>query len=416
MNKLDRELDREIVKMAKQAKSPAGKEYEERIDGILESLHEEEASAQKTKRIRFVHSKAAIAACALLAVVAVSVPAAARIDSLVKARMQDMSEEEVQKYEEANNQDKMTKEHDTEALRYSRPLSADEGERYEKLRDKYVQEGMFPEGEIQMVEKLEENQEISTVIYETYNREIFLPDSALTDEELLQMIDFCEKSAWTVSHSDEAQKINKAQRAFFADPNPNENDISEEEAIAKATAYLEGIYQVDAAAMDISVEFVDGDGLKTVETGEWLYGEYEVTFRDSEEKAYCIRVGRETGMLSDVNVWLDGKSCAGDLGKTTKLTEESIISNYDRVKSIISNAFGKEEEIAVSVCEYVEDKDGRVTCGFVDYKVGLADGRVYGIRYCIEDDFFGYLYLESQDGWNPALHIPREGFRVVPLD
>lgn len=384
-------LDKEIKEMAKRTKITTDKKYDAKIDQLLEDIKEDDSHMIPKKKVSF--SKAAIAACSFAAAALICVPVSAKISDYVKERMEQMAPEEQAQYVDANDFQKMTKEHDTEALLYSRDLSADESNRLADLWNKYRDEGLFPDGTLEIVEKLEDGIQIASPVYETYNREIFLPERELTDEELLQMIDFSEKSAYAVSHTDEAQAIIQAQQEFNKNPYPDETDLSQDAAVTRASTYLKEMYGVDCSEMDATAEYWIGYGFG----GD--YGDYEVTFTESDNTSYSVDLNGKTGSLSLLKIVKDGVDYGAYSLSPTTADESFLRSNYENAKKLLTSAFNSDVTVTKATCGYTTTSEGKIENGSVYYFIGLSNDAVYGVQYSIESDFFGFIYQLSAEGW-----------------
>lgn len=80
------------------------------------------------------------------------------------------------------------------AIYFNRLLSDTENIRIRKtLLDKYESEGVFPEENIIVVNDCAEIREVNTLFFEKKSNTFFLPEQELTDEEILQIIDFYHK-------------------------------------------------------------------------------------------------------------------------------------------------------------------------------------------------------------------------------
>ncbi len=390
------------------------KKKEKRNMGIIKRKHNKKENATEEKRVHTRSiSKAGLAACVLCAVVLVSVPVAAGVNSVVTKRMEKMSRKEQQELLDANDSRNMTKDKDASAVAYSRKLSEEEEARFDKLRNSYEEEGLFPEEELQIVDKLEANTEISSPVYETYNREIFLPERELTDEELLEIFDFFQKSDYAISHTDEAQKAIKGQHDFEENPNPGENDLSEEEAVAKASEYLEKIYNIDTASMDKKVEFVLGHGLENDK-----YGSYEIVFTDGKQESYGIEIHGETGILTTLWLVKDGLNYRGmdAYGAPVAVNEKFLVSHYEEAKDMITGLFGSELNVEKGTCEYSKDEEGNAKDGCIIYTFEMSNGYVYYVLYTVDRDVFGHIYLTEVNGWNPSLHAENYEYVVLSLE
>ena len=73
----------------------------------------------------------------------------------------------------------------------SRPLTDGEKNRLEELRQAYLEEGYFPKKELVMLDSPEKYKK--GVAFYAARSIFFLPEEEVTDEELLELIDFREK-------------------------------------------------------------------------------------------------------------------------------------------------------------------------------------------------------------------------------
>lgn len=79
---------------------------------------------------------------------------------------------------------------------YSRELTVEEAERYRQWEDSYKRHGVFPEGQITLLAKGENYSGIGTA-FDSMTGKIYLPTQEMSDEELLQLIDFRNKCVYS---------------------------------------------------------------------------------------------------------------------------------------------------------------------------------------------------------------------------
>lgn len=116
--------------------------------------------------------------------------AAARgIISLYRQRMQDMTGEEMDLYYEIAGAG--------EANSMNRNFTAEERRRYALLKLEYQNDGRFPQQELYRLQE-GEIYDGEGIAVDPGSRTIYLPDRTLTDEELLEIIDFNVKVAYTI--------------------------------------------------------------------------------------------------------------------------------------------------------------------------------------------------------------------------
>lgn len=128
---------------------------------------------------RYLCRAAAVGAvCLLVSGITVS---AAKIVTSYKDRMEEMDTELLLEYYAVST------EH--EALVYSRPLTEEEFALYEELTKEYENNGVFPETQIVALAEGEAYAGTGVALDET-DGIIYIPDETLSDEEMLEIIDF----------------------------------------------------------------------------------------------------------------------------------------------------------------------------------------------------------------------------------
>ena len=207
----------------------------------------------KTRRAKSRRKKAVAAAIAALAVCALGFPVQAMVKSLVEARMESIPKEELQAVNE------MVQSQDVEADTLSRPYSEREKVRMRELRQAY-ESGTFPEKEIVQVKNAQEVT-AGMLCYDKAAGMFYLPDRELTDEELLEMIDFQTRTDYALTQNEAAKE---AREAFAADQTrlakqaEAAGGISEEEAVKIAESHMKAELGTAAEGKDdVSVLLVD---------------------------------------------------------------------------------------------------------------------------------------------------------------
>ena len=160
------------------------------------------------RRNSFKRNMVSAAAC-LLAIGAVSIPAYAGYLGLrsaitsdkVMARMQEVPEAEVQdiynmvQYEQRS----------FHADQFNREYTKEEESRKEALKKEY-ENGRFPEGTLTLVENAGQVVDSDQLVYARDTGCFYLPERALTDEELLQILDFNSKRDFALEQNPDVQQ------------------------------------------------------------------------------------------------------------------------------------------------------------------------------------------------------------------
>lgn len=216
---------------------------------------------------------AAAAAGLILAVGVVGIPARAIVSSLVKERMEKIPDEEHQARVE------MLDSQPVGADTYTRSLTENEKEREKELWSRY-QQGLFPEGELPQTDSEKEAQTYE-LYYLTTDSSFHLPDRELTDEELLELIDFEVKRNYALqkryeeefAEEIEAQEQEKQEAAAEV---VDAGGITEQEAVASAKEWLQKLYGITGDGLELHSYFeevqdagYDGSGEKNTYMVNW---------------------------------------------------------------------------------------------------------------------------------------------------
>ena len=186
-------IDRKIRKMAETERMTVPESLDAKVENILDGLETEKAdnntdgkrANQTVRHYGFRRIVIPAAACLLLASVTVTA------SGLYRARMESMNHEKLETYFSG------LQEADVAADSYSRPLTDGEKNRLEELRQAYLEEGYFPQKELAMLDSPEKYKK--GVAFYAARSTFFLPEEEMTEEELLELIDFREKRDYSLA-------------------------------------------------------------------------------------------------------------------------------------------------------------------------------------------------------------------------
>ena len=184
----------------------------------------------------------------------------------------------------------------TEADSFSREYSKEEIKRMQQLQEAY-QNGRFPQQTITFTDSVGQIPNDS-LRYDSDTGFLFLPDRTLTDEELLQIIDFNYTRDYAVSQGTVAQEARKEwaeKEESLKAKVQKEGWITEKEALQAAEEYLQTEFGLSAEGMIADV-FLDEP-----KTGLFIYHVSYQTEDDSSIYAYGIDLNAEDGSLVDTS-------------------------------------------------------------------------------------------------------------------
>lgn len=211
---------------------------------MYEALKSKEGSTQKKGIIKYTKMMKYAAAVLVmgLAGAAISIPVKAIVESYEKERMESLSDDFLaEEMERINTQEE-------EASKTSREYSASEKERMEQLYSQYRQEGLFPKQQLLRVAK-ESEAEGAELFYVYSDRCFHLPVRELTDEELLEIIDYEVMENYVVAknYEDAYQEEIAAQKAAqqqAIEEVKEKGGISKGAAVELATEKVQDIYGI----------------------------------------------------------------------------------------------------------------------------------------------------------------------------
>lgn len=175
---------------------------------------------------------ATAAAAFVLAAGVVSFPVRALVASVVQERMESVPEEEMK-----GLNDMVQSQHDVLADGFSRAYSDSEKERNKALWQAY-ENGTFPEKVIAQADSAEDVPE-GTLCYIRATGVFNLPVQEMTDEEMLQIIDFQHKMSYAVAHGPQVQAAAAREKtARLEKAVQDANGISSDEAVEIAKKQL----------------------------------------------------------------------------------------------------------------------------------------------------------------------------------
>lgn len=240
---------------------------EEMQDEIIMNIKNQlESGKRKTRNWKKIVTSVVIVA---LTAGIVSIPVRAVVINIVRERMESIPKEE---FEDLRD---MMQEQRTPADGFSREYSDTEKERSNELWKSY-KNGTFPEGTIQQVDNIEDVTE-GTLCYVRATGDFYLPDREMTDEEILEIIDFQHEMQYAIEQSPAAQE---ARAEYLAERNrlrelvQAAGGISEEEAIEIAKRQMESELGERATEMILETD-ISGCGAFLVDISNQTNFEHE---------------------------------------------------------------------------------------------------------------------------------------------
>ncbi len=413
-------IDRQLRRMAKQTKPIISRKYSNKLDKLLDDLAGQRKVAAPGKgkkgagqyavrrksdgihgfRGRYI---VVVVAVALL----LSVPVSAAV-SYVSKRMKSVPEEEKEQLRDmVQKEAELTAAADNgdmEAITYSRQLSKEEEERYGVLFEAYEKEGRYPEKKLPVVEITEDTEgkavqeaeedsdtsarteafpENDVVYYISEKRCMYLPKRTLTDEEFLEIIDFYHILDYSLQNSDEADEYQKKLEEQ-KDKEPKAGSMSEAEAVEKAAEYGKVFFGISFDSMKTAVEYVAAEA-------EGTDSEYEIVFTQGDT-CYAVNVNCVTGAFGSICKSEDGV----DYYQENLAVDEDILKLRGAdAKKLVQNILGEDVDIVDAYGQYKLNEEGLVPHGSAAFLFDLGNGDRVRLQYSIGTDELWCMFLEN---------------------
>lgn len=383
-------FDRELMKMANNETFHLPEGYDERIEKTLDSL--------RGRRRRLPVKGAILLAAALALLLSVTVVAAV---SYVRQRMEAMGEKKQQEYYESLLRSS------AEADSYSREMTKKERTRFQTLRGQYENEGLFPQGELRNIKEASEYDGKGVAFLESHSI-FFLPETELSDEELLQIIDFYAKRDFSLQEIQE-----KVDAGEIKIP----EDIKAERKVELRSDERFAAYEGD---MKIQMAVASTDAIYFSEMRSLANGHTTCLYRMDADSDVPVKLPAEApeGMeFTIIATDTDGNLCVflHSLQPDAENSYRSEIWKLDREGKVlkrldVTEAMEKESRVPTS---FDVDKDGRYFLvtdirergvallvldeeGKKQYEILRADSAVRGVGRGKDGMVYG-LSLEGED-------------------
>lgn len=262
-------LDERIRSLARQSELTVPGDYESNIEQLLDRLMAQE----KVIPIKRYQNSKKIAAVVVFCVLFGSggVYATYNYGNL---RMQQMKPDEISEFKEDMQASTEGADH------YSRKMSASEQDRLIKLTTQYESEGVFPEGKILEVDA-EEEVVRDRLCFVSMTSTFYLPKREMTDEELLELIDFYSKRDFSI----------KQRSTGISTERSTEMLLGQSAAVTAAADALDDIYGVDVSQMEYSISQTD---VTAVTTRQML----TIQFGVESDNTYLVTLDSQTHQIT----------------------------------------------------------------------------------------------------------------------
>jgi hypothetical protein len=288
---MDDKFDQKLFQMAGRESMKLPETLNKRVVDVLDSL----PSKQRIYKMNI--RKAAVLAAAMIMLLSVTATASVGI---LRERMEAINREKLEEYFVQISARKIPNDN------YNRYFSDSEKQRMEQLKEEYETKGRFPEGEIALIEQPGQYKG-KNVSYYPETGTFFFPEKEMSDEELLQIIDFRNKRDYSLQKMNELIASGNAEVPKEA-ASPKEPETFTEYSVLNSDAVWEPDQELTIAYTgDLSVismaagkKYIYLGGWNTVHKMEIGGDDSEVFFDgfDHETIVSCLYVDQEENVYA----------------------------------------------------------------------------------------------------------------------
>lgn len=293
-----------------------------------------------------IHKTVAAAVVAAIALVGTGGVYAAK--NYIFDRMDSISDTEKENYVSQVNKAAV------DADSYSRELTDDEINRFKELQRDYENNGKFPKNKLKSIDS-PDKADSDKVCFEENTSTFYLPEK-LSDEDILEIIDFCYSRDYSLSQDNK----NEPSRQ-----NAEEN-ISKQDAVNIVKETVARVYGIDIDNMDVDVEYDVGNGSDGTFSSEYVY----ITDKSSGIE-YSAAVDMQSATVYYVEKNLDDYSSSSELENKSLYEQKAVDAENIAEKFMNYNESWSKKEI-----EYAVNSEKMLRKGIIDFYFTTQDGNV----------------------------------------
>ena len=254
-------------------------------------------------------------------------------------------------------------------------LTDDEINRFKELQRDYENSGKFPKNKLKSIDS-PDKADSDKVCFEENTSTFYLPEK-LSDEDILEIIDFCYSRDYSLSQDNK----NEPSRQ-----NAEEN-ISEQDAVNIVKETVARVYGIDIDNMDVDVEYDVGNGSDGTFSSEYVY-----IADKSSGLEYSASVDMQSATVYYVEKNLAEYSSSSELENKPLYEQKAVEAENIAEKFINYNEGWSKKEI-----EYAVNSEKMLRKGIIDFYFTTHDGNVCKVSYSqSEDTFYSICVIDEK--------------------
>lgn len=258
---------------------------------------------------------------------------------------------------------------------FSRELTAEEAKRFENLENEYKEEGRFPEKSLLTISSINDIV-LNRICFLAETSTFYLPDTTLSDEDILELIDFRYMRDYSIAHDENILSGTEEMGEL--------EEIEEADAVNIATEMLCKLFDVDLNHIDVSTEYLrEGD-----------FSQVHVYIFDAVSNInYSIGIDLQTGLVGTIELAQQESRYADNIA----FDEDVAKTQYDAAAQKMKLFCGEQQTIKKSWVEVRTKDSGFLEHGVINYCFELEDGTAVTISYSYsQNTFYQFIHFSSE--------------------
>lgn len=360
-------IDDKLKQYASRQRMQIPREYDKRVNEAIKKSTDVSHEPIKLN----LYKRAAAAAITLCILIAGSMGTYAAVN-YVQKRMDNVPHEEKQKLA------KDVQKSDASADSFSREFSDSEKKRLEELAKDYEGKGIPPEGSLLEISKTSEIDK-NRVCFLAKTSMFYLPKRELTEEEMLEIIDFNFKRDYALISQPKDEKIDMS----------GVKEITEKEAITKALTAFKEVLSIDVKNMEIQGDYEQQYDETTASSTNY------VSFINPKTgETYIATVNLQTGKV-------EGLECDfADSESSYVYTENADIDDaYEKSSDAAKKMFDGKKTLESAKAIYYKDQSNGAYRGRLTFYYLYQDEDVCIVKYDIDKNAICSVTCVSKEAY-----------------
>ena len=339
-------------------------------DGYVELVSEKiDHCMERRQKMKGKIPKAAVAALVLVVLLGGTIGVYAAKNYFVE-RMGKLSQEEKEEYVSEVLHSKAN------ADVYSRSFSEKEKSRIQELEQQYLNKGLFPEQSLIRISS-EEEIDPEQICFWAESSTFYFPERDLTDEELLEFIDFYYTRDYSLD-----EDSSQTQSKFEV-----KSEMEWQEAVELAKEKVQSVFGLDMQNVTISQEYNQGND------GEAGFSTLYVSIITEDGVTYMASVDLQSRKMDTLSIETGDSHYSSGIA----VDVDSYYAHEQEAEKL-AQKWNPEADYNMTEIEYISTNKQELDTGVINYYFRAEDGNICVVSYsCVTNEFYSIRNFTSEE-------------------